>query len=505
MSRIDALNRRYAASASLASHGVEIVAVGDPAGARLNGVTRKLMAVVREDGPGLWDDLVGAVKSLRWRLVTQPQPIALNWSLTNGAEQVAHQVRRLRGAVENDALLDELAAASALVSASDPPLGAVLLRSIGEVGSSDCVVVGANVAASAAMSEWLGELGVRVLTAGELERSHLAVGQSYVVGPPRFFRSSLVTAPVAASVSFVMPAWFRDRQIPQSPIAPYADGAICIKARVFTEGDLTEQESPIAEGDVAEDEFLPQPVWGTRQSPDREPSSEEVEARKLLLSGGLALWLDDGERIRALDPYQPVGERVMYVEVASVRPGTYLLLRQGVTEHRALYETVLSRLGDRRPALEASQAAWKHLLQGRINQMGARSVEKELTNSGVKATERARAWAQSNLVRPHSDHDFELLLQWLGLPIEPSSGNATLLRRTIYKVSAEIREQLETAVSAADLSALERDGRLSLDLQAVGFRGILATRVLAMSPHTEIVSRNDARLPFEDRQGQWLE
>jgi hypothetical protein len=505
MSRIDTLNRRYAASASLSDHGVEIVAVGDPAGSRLNSIARELMVVVREDGPGLWDDLVGAVKSLRWRLVTQPQPIAFNPAITDAADQVARQVRRLRGSVENELLLSELVAAAAAVSASDPPLGAVLLRSIEEAGSSDCVVVGANSFASAAINDWLGSLGVRVMTARELERGQINASQSYAVGPPRFFRSSLVTAPVTASVSFFMPAWFGDRQIPQSPIAPYADGAIRIAARVFFEGDLAAQESPTTEHDAAEDEFLPQPVWGTRQSPDREPTSDEVDARKLFLSGGLALWLDDGERIRALDPHQPVGERVMYVDVASLRPGTYLLLRHGLTEHRALYETALSRLGDRGAGLEASQGAWKHQLQARISQMGARSVVRELASSGVKAADRARAWGQSNLVRPHSDHDFEQLLRWLGLPIQPSFGNATLLRRTIYKVSAEIREQLETAVSAADLSTLEREGHLSFDLPSVGFRGILATRVLAISPYTEIVSRNDARVPFEDRHGKWLE
>ena len=44
MSRIASLNQRYAASASLAQTGVEIVAVGDPAGARLNAAVRRVIA-----------------------------------------------------------------------------------------------------------------------------------------------------------------------------------------------------------------------------------------------------------------------------------------------------------------------------------------------------------------------------------------------------------------------------------------------------------------------------
>lgn len=505
MSRIDALNRRYAAAASLVQYGVEILAVGDPVGARLNAAARQLVTAAREDGPGLWDDLEGAVKSLRWRLATHPQPIEFNPALKEGSVEVIHQARRLRKAVADDSLLEELSEAAAQVSTSNPVLGAVLLRSIKEVGPLDCVVVAASTAARAAMSDWLKSSGVKVFTAGELERAATDVEQSYAVGPPRFFPSGLVTAPVTGALSFVMPAWFRDRAIPNSAIAPYADGAIRIKSRVFTEGDLTEPEAQTQDETVEED-YLPKPVWGSRQSPDREPSSEEVEARKVLLSGSFALWLDDGERIRTVDPRQPVGERVTYTDVSSVHPGTYLLLRRGQTEHRALYDAALSRLGDdRRAGIEGSQQAWKQKLQERLDHLGRRAVTRELKSRGVKTVDRAHAWASPNLVRPNSDHDFEQLLQWLAVPIQPSLGNATLLRRAIYQVSAEIREQLETAISAANMDVLERDGHLSLDADGAGFRGIFATRVLAVSPHTEIISRYDARVPFEDRSGQWLE
>src|SRR5262245_23470079 len=110
MSRIADLNRRYATAAALLRNGVEIVAVGDPAGARLNAAVRQLLFAVRDDGPGVWDDLVGAAKALRWRLVTQPQPITVNPALVEASEEVRRQAGRLRGAVADEALLDELAA-----------------------------------------------------------------------------------------------------------------------------------------------------------------------------------------------------------------------------------------------------------------------------------------------------------------------------------------------------------------------------------------------------------
>lgn len=504
MSRVKALNQRYAASASLARDGVEIVAVGDPVGARLNAAVRLLLNVVRDDGSELWDDLVGAAKALRWRLLTQPQPLQFNADLRNAIEQVSRQVQRLHGAVANEALLYELVAAAQAVEESDPLVGAVLMRSIEEVGSNACVILAASTYARTGLQSWLTGSDVVVLTASDLEREQPPLEQVYVVGPPRFFRASLVTAPVIDAVSFIIPAWFGDRSIPRSAIAPYADGAITITSRVFTEGEVEEPDSEVPESQV-EDDFLPQFAWGSRQPVEREPGSEEVEAQKVLLSGNQAIWLDDGDRIRALDPGQPAGERVIYTEVSLVRAGTYLLLRRGETERGVLYQAALGLLGTKGGAADATQKAWKAALAQRLVDRGYRQVVRELRERGVKAADRARAWTDSNLVRPHSDHDFETMLQWLSIPIQPTFGHATMVRRALYQASADVREQLEKAVSGVDLAALEQDGHLSLEVEIEGLRGIVATRVLAMSPYTEIVSRHDARVPFEDRSGQWLE
>jgi hypothetical protein len=502
--RIETLNRRYAASAALLRNGVELIAVGDAVGARLNTSARELLAAHRDDGPGLWDDLVGAVKALRWRLATQPQPINHNAGLRDGASLVVHQVARLRGAVANDALLNGLEEAATTLVTVDPPLGSILRDSILEVGVKDCVVVAASIPARQGLFEWLCQIGVQVFTTSDLERSHIEVGQAYIVGPPRFFRPSLVTAPVTSSISFFVPAWFGDRAIPRSAIASYADGAIRIQARTYTAGEVVDTQVPAIPAEP-EDDFLPRPIWGERQSPDREPTFDEVEARKVLLSGDLAVWLDDGERIRTLDPSQPNGERVTYTPVSAVREGTFLLLRQGESERGALHEAALHLLGEGAPEVEASQTSWKQQLSRRLVEQTYQAVARELRGRGVKAADRARAWTEPCLVRPIKDSDFELLLQWLNIPIQPTFGRARMLRTALYQASANIREQLEAAVSAQDVSVLERDGHVLFDGKIEGFRGMIATRVLAIAPHKEIVSRREARSLFPDRSGQWLE
>ncbi len=504
MSRIEALNQRYAASASLVRNGVEIVAVGDPAGARFNAAVRRLMVLVKEESGTYLDDLAGAAKALRWRRITQPQPSAFNPSLQRLASEVIQHAGRLRGAIGEQSLLDELASSARVLAETDSDVGSALLRSIDEVGPETCLVIAASRPAAAGLDSWLSDCGVRVMTAGDLERDQPEREQAYVIGPPKFYRSSLVTAPVTEAVSFLLPAWFSDRSVPASAIAPYAEGAIRVKVRVFLEGDTTEPIVDLPSGSEDEDEYLPQPMWGNRRDGDREPTSEEVAARKLLLSGSLAMWLDDGDRIRSLDPDQPVGERVTYTNVSAVRPGIYLLLRQGETEHSALYQAAIARLRHS-DAVDHAQVAWKHLLVERIHEVGYERVVRQLRGVGVKAAERARAWTDPNLIRPVSDQDFERLLQWLGISVQPTFGYATSLRKTLYSVSAEIGKQLESAVSAADLSELDAIGHLSLDNKTKGFRGILVTRVLAVSPFTEAVPRHDVRVPFEDRSGQWLE
>lgn len=504
MNRIDAVNDRYVSCATLARAGVEVVAIGDSAGARLNAAVRRLMLLVRGEGNGFLGDLVGAAKALRWRRITQPQPIALNTGVRQMSLEVIRRAGQLRGAMGDQELLDELASAASLVAATDSEVGTTLLRSIKEVGVDACVLVAASKPAALGLQHWLADDSVLVLTAAELEREQPQRDQAYVVGPPRFFRSSLVTAPVVGGVSYLVPAWFGDRSIPQSVISAHAEGAIRVKARVFTEGDTTEPAVGLPEEAEDENEYLPQPAWGLRPDGDREPSNEEVDARKVLLSGNLAMWLDDGDRIRSLDPAQPAGERVTYTEVPAVRAGTYLLLRQGETEHDVLYQAAIARLA-RGAVVDRAQVAWKYTLAERIQKAGYRQVVQQLRDAGVRTADRARAWTNPNLIRPASDQDFERLLQWLDIPVQPTFGYATMLRKTLYLVSAEIGKQLEAAVSAADLSELEAAGRLSLDVATEGFRGILATRVLAISPFSAIVSRHDARVPFEDRSGEWLE
>lgn len=508
-SRVTGLDQRYAASASLVRHGVEIIAVRDELGARFDLATRRLLRLIQRDGPGIWDHLAGAAKALRWRLITDPMPMEHNPSLTTAAAEVGRQARRLIGAVDEDELLREIADAAAALCTRDPLVGAVLLESLTEVGLSSAIVVAASSRSREALSEWLGALGGRVLTLGDLERGDVTEDIAYFVGPPRFFKPTAVTAPRTLEVTFILPAWFGDRGVPRSAIAQYAEGGIQVAARIVEVGDEfpSSPESALQETEpIAEEDLLPQPLWGRRVSEDRAPKADEVEARKILLSGRRAIWLDDdGERIRALDPTQPPGERVGYAEVSAVAPGTYLLLREGEAEREALHARAFARIGSRAPAIQESQAFWKSELIERLKRSGIRDSERALRALGVRAAGQVRAWAAPHVIRPRRDDDFERLLGWLGLPTQPHFGYASLLRHEVHRASRELRDWLEAAADIADLHELERVGHMTLDLTEAGLRGMFVTRVLAVAPFTELVARHEARVPFADEGAQWLE
>jgi hypothetical protein len=511
MNTIDTLVKRYAAAESLSLNGAEIVAVADPTGARLNAALRRVMLAARED-PSLWEDIIQPAKFLRWRLATS---LRTDTALDIAAE-IERQERRLQFALTDASLPRELASAARAAAEGQSPLANALLDMISQAGPERCLLVAASRPSQAVLSSSWGTVGVRVLTAAELAREERCIDHAYAVGPPRFFGASLVTAPAALSVSFLIPSWIHDRTLPSSALTAYADsGAMFIKSHTRTVGveepvsgvESPEDSAPLEQTCEIPDDLLPQPIWEEPAVPHHSPGNDEVLARKVLLAGGQAIWLDDndGERIRALDPAAPSGERVQYAKLATVLPGAYLLLREGASGHGAMQSIASRLLGKDAAGIDATQQAWKNKLDRRITASGVAKVEHDLRRFGVQSVGRASAWTESSLILPKNDEDFRALLNWLGIPAEPTVSNAKRLRRAHHQAGSDVREALEQAVEETDLTGLERDGRIALRARAQGFRDMVAVRVLAISPNAQVIPHHQARVLFDDRSARWLE
>ena len=508
MTKLVATAARYTRSASLMRNGAELDIVADPVGSQFDAAARRLILMARDDSSSLWEDVVAPTKALRWRLLTQPQPTEFGASVQEASTEVAARARDLRAAVSAEAqcLLDELAAAAEAVAASDSVVSGVLLEMIREATVEGAVVIAASGSAAAGLERWVSPQGFRVRTVSGLLREQLFVEFGYAVGPPRFFPSSLVTAPMTETLNFVFPAWYADRKLPRSPLAAWAEGGIRIRGTEFLIGDTSEPQAASAEEGVDEEALLPQAAWIPPDASPREPGPDEVTARCVYLSGGYRMWLDDdGERIRAVDPSQPGGGRVVNIGIDEVRPGVYLLLRDGPTERRALYEVALQLLGPQREPVEDSQARWKGALKDRLERLGRTAVLRQLAEAGVLTLDRVPAWTEPLLARPQSNQDFERLLRWLGVPIHPTYELATALRSQRIKASNKIGDQLEAVLASTDMSRLERDGHLRLELDTEGFRGVIATRVIDISPYPETILRHEARVLQPDRSSKWRE
>jgi hypothetical protein len=505
MSRLAQITDRYQAAALVAAGATELLVVADETGAYLDVALKRLVSRLRLEDPEVWQDVLAVARQVRWRLATDPTPALFH---ADGDEILQALVsvcqrRKLASDLATQQLLDDLAVRAEAAYRSERPVGAVLLESLADLGYESCIVVAASSRAHDSIRRWFADLGLAVpVLRGSLRDWAGVVEQAYAIGSPSLFSPSLLTAPRARSISYVLPSWVQDRSLPNSSFSDVAEGAIRPRKRIFKVGQEPVLDAPPP---VVEDELMPQPVW-SRHTAVRAPGHDEVLARKVLLAGGLAIMLDqDGEHIRNLYPEQPAGERVELGDVSTIAIGSYLVLREGLTQSVTLYDQALELLGQRGPQAKASQEEWKRALERQLDRIGNTAVVSSLRRAGVRRADRAVAWTDTTMVRPQDDHDFELLLEWLNLPKQPHFELATALRRARLQASQDVREILEDAVSTANLDELQHDGFLRMELELPGFRSIIATRVLAISPHLEPVARREVRVPFEDWSARWLE
>jgi len=506
MTDINWVDERYQVAKELLESTVELWLIGDPLGHSFDLTFRRLRSNVK-DQTEIFASLVDAAKALRWRLLTDPQP----WVCDDGyvraaAAGVIDEANRLAGAVSIDtqSMIDDLVRAAHLVTQENPAVGPILLEAINEVGASACIVVVAN-GSAARIGHWLQPLGISVVTLRELIHYPHSVDQVYVVGPPFIFPSALMTAPVSSSVAFQFPEWFGDRTLPVSPLAKYTQGTFQAQVRLFpvnTAQAETRTDEPAQEHDMA-----PAPLWPVHANPDRAPRSLEVTARRAYLSGGYFVFLDDGERIRTIDPTQAVEDRVGSLPISAVQPGTYLLLRLGESEQGTLYRAALNSFGPKSQTIAASQARWKAALSDQITLRGAAVCERELRALGVVSAARISAWIDPTVDRPQRSSDFKLLLQWLGDDAQSTFTLASELRSRRQQLGQTVRLELEQMLLASDLKSLVVSGHLELSAADPKYRGLIATRVLAISPWQEIVAIQQVRVLFEDSEGggRWLE
>lgn len=507
MTKLAYIEDRYAAARTIVerSDAIEVFAVADPNGALLDRTVRELGREVRDGDVAQLVELLAVARRLRWRISVEPFPPRFAADRTELVEALVRRADRCKPLVGGETrwILDDLIrSANEMRSNATPPQGEFLVQSLADTAGTR-IIIASGQRATAGFRSWMADLGVAVPVASDRERALLEVfDRAFLIGAPALFGPPAFAAPQARRLAYVVPSWVQDRSLPFSAISAHAEGGIRPRVRLRRVG----QEAFIPERlREVENQLIPEVVWRAAK-PQMPAGEDEVHARRILLCGGLSIMLDlEGEQIRVLDPERPAGDRITMEEVSTVGPGTYLVLREGQTESGALYALTLARLGNGAEPVEKAQAKWKHALRQRLQEQGPAEVMRRLRDQGVRAASQAPAWTADTLARPRRDEDFAILLRWLGLPYEPHLHHANALRLARAQATNEVREALEASLGRADLDELKRAGVLRMDLAIEGFASIIATRILAISPYLDVVTRALLRIPKEDASARWLE
>lgn len=515
MTNLEWVNTKYRIADELQKAFIEIVPVKDETGSHLDKILQRLVSSTK-DNPDLFVKLIDIMKALRWRLLTDIQPVKYNHRVFSATQAVIEEVMYLQSAVDSQTrvMFDDIKYACEFIQKNDSVIGKALSDSIEEIGMDNCIVMAAGGYSQEGINTWFqnSNIDVEVHTTGGLKGFQHETGQVYVVGPPRFFSSSIISSPISSQITFLVPDWYRDMQLPISPISVYADGSFKVETRIHPIDSNAVATILESADDLnnSEADLLPQPHWTVLSEPVRHPGKDEVVARRVLLSGGYACLLDDGERIRTFDSSQPVGERLVDIPVGSVRCGVYLLLRKDESEQGVLYQEALQSFGPVASQISESQKYWKSILSNILSYQGVSQVEVSLKNLGVRAAGRVEEWTATALDRPQRSQDFQLLLQFLGIEQQPTFEYATNLRSRRLHLGQEMRHALEVNMAHIDstmLKQLHLQGYLELESKNPRFRSIIVARVLAISPYREIISRQRTRILFKDETegGKWLE
>jgi len=498
----------YAAAGVLGSENgsVELTVVPDPRSGPFDIAVRELGRRIEQTSPPMLAELLAMARQLRWHLAVEPYPAsysARRVELVGQLTDLAHRCKTIVGNETSGILGGLINRAIAAGHGGVPPTGRCLLELLSEAGYARCAVVLANPRVADAVRLWFRDLKIDIPAGTWREQMTSPVlDHLYLVGSPSVFGSPILTAPRAYALNYLFPSWVKDRDLPTTAFSDVAEGGIKPHARIHALGD-----DPVIPQQLlhVENRLVPQPIWRSATAV-RQLGADEVLARRILLAGGFAIMLDDeGELIRTLDPNQPAGERVELRDVKSLAPGACLVLREGGTESEALYSRAIALLGQQAENVEKTQIEWKTALHRQLLIRGRAEVIRSLSNRGVRAAAQAPAWAAPRVARPQRSIDFDILLRWLQLESEPYREHADLLRHARSQAAADVRESLERALAESDISRLEHDGYLRINLELEGIVSIVATRILAISPRSEPVSRHDVRRLKEDRAARWLE
>ena len=294
------------------------------------------------------------------------------------------------------------------------------------------------------------------------------------VGATRWFPRYFFTAPRAEAIHVLRHAWVAEDWAFEPAFA-----ATRVRAGTTPTIHVVEsQHRPLLRPSIPAEDLAPfdlLPGFADRKDHggSHGPATDDVaEAIVVRLADGFLIFFEanDLNRTFILD-VQEVQSAVLSVSVLSLEPGAYLLVRtSGGGDY--VVDVANRILADRAASLRHDQNEWKRTLRNAIGTLGAREIEVRLRELGAQraSSQNIRNWASPRSIRPDSREDFMAILRLGGLAhrCDELWQSMGLLRRAHVRAGQEIRRELLATVLASDLSRLEAEGRVDIELPGHG-------------------------------------
>lgn len=342
------------------------------------------------------------------------------------------------------------------------------------------------------------------------------------IGPSRWFTDHVFGAPRAPRVDVIVFEWIRDerRDTPVFLGSMKPSGDAEVDWRDITDEvrrDAAELSRSLPRDDrerIEVEELLPSldlsQISGrlARQSSVSGAGHEEVEGLLFQLEGGSGVFLDAGEGSSwlVINLEEEEAARVKRVSVASIESGVYVLLREGGGGDYIV--PVADRILGRAVATARGlQHAWKSKLREVVQQRGLYAVSRELGKLGaIRANEsNVRNWMSERNIRTDDERDFTAIMQLVGFDGEKDEywENAALIDSAHRRAGSHIRKLLLREVLTSDLSELRQRGRMKFELSESGGGQMLALRVVAKAPNTDLIPASHVGHLVELEEDTW--
>lgn len=479
----------------------------------------RVLGDVSDDG--FWRILLLKLRRYRFEMCAAPlpfnHPVVFSPSLLSMLNKIRQQCREVYPGYE--AALEELSLCiKTLTETGANPLFDFLIDLFGRIGTKETALLLKESRLIPATEEFIQPVTGKWVDCINIQqfRGPKCYQTVVVIGPARWYPDFIFSAPRATEIHLLNYKWIMDKWKPQPVFAASfnnADEESSGRQRAGNEAGVPEVKKLTAGTYIDCDEILPAINWdevssgiSKRHFQDDTTGYETVEAKLFLLEGLAAVFLDNNAKVLVIDLDEDEGDddkeeaRVKRVPAEAVQEGMYLLLRtSGGGEY--IVPVADQILGGHAQSARECQKHWKILLREQVNSKGTQAVAKSLKSLGsVKANEtNVRNWMGERNIKPADYNDFEAIMKLIKMEKDAPEywKLAEAIDEAHRKAGFHIRKLLLKRVLSADISILEKKGRMDFELEEEDGGSLTAFRVTEISPAGYTVPLAKVSHPFE--------